>query len=108
MGPPSPSLCEAVMLRSDTNHRTNSSLDELAAFLNCAIPGSPGHDRYRRRRILRRAFNQPVRIDHINQHVTFGVAAADDLHLLEEQRTPLPKHIVALLHLALEMDRPDL
>src|SRR5258708_3156052 len=62
------------------------SLNELAAFLNRGVAGSPGHDRHRGRRILRRPVNQLVRIDHINQDVPLGVAAADDLHLLEEER----------------------
>src|SRR6202140_1821984 len=84
------------------------SLNELAAFLNRGIAGAPRHDRHRRRRILRRAFDQLVGIDHIDQHVALGVAAPNDLHFLEEERTALPEHIVALLHLALEMDRADL
>src|SRR6266403_1952840 len=84
------------------------SLNELAAFLNRGIAGAPRHDRHRRRRILRRTFDQLVGIDHIDQHVALGVAAANDLHFLEERRTALPEHIVALLHLALEMDRADL
>ena len=37
-----------------------------------------------------------------------AVAAAHDLHLLEDQRAPLAEHVVALRQLALERDRPDL
>src|SRR6267142_1475013 len=84
------------------------SLNEFATFRNRAIGGSPGHDRHRGRRILRRSFDQLVGINHIDQYIPLGVAAANDLHLLEEQRAPLPEHIVALLHLALEVDWTDL
>src|SRR5882757_6114347 len=84
------------------------SLNELAALLNRAVSGTPRHDRYRRGRILRRAFDELVGIHHIDQYIPFGVAAADDLHLLEEQRAPLPKHVLALLRLGLEADRADL
>src|ERR1700686_723334 len=83
-------------------------LDELATFLHRAIGCPPGHDRYRGGGILRRTVDQSVRIDHVDQHVPLGVAAADDLHLLEKQRAALAEHIVALPHLVLEMDRADL
>ena len=60
-------------------------LDEFTAFLNRGIGRPPRHDRYRGRRVFRRTFDQPVRIDHVDQHVALGVAATDDLHFLEEQ-----------------------
>src|SRR5271166_1143072 len=84
------------------------SLDEVAAFLHLAVRRAPGHDGHTRCRVLRRALDQLVRIDHVDQHVALGVAATHDLHLLEEQRAALPEHVVGLLQLALEADRADL
>src|SRR5262245_39489091 len=83
-------------------------LNELTAFLHRGVGASPGHDRHRGGGVFRRAFDQPVRIDHVDEHVALGVAAADDLHLLEEQRAALAEHVVALLQLVLEADRADL
>src|SRR5216683_3101563 len=83
-------------------------LNELSAFLHGGVSPAPWHDRHRRSRVLRRPLDQLVGIDHVDERVPLGVAAANDLHLLEEQRAPLPEHIVALLQLALEMDRTDL
>src|SRR5207247_8894754 len=62
------------------------------------------HDRHGRRRVFRRTLDQLVRIDHVDQHIAPDVAAAHDLHLLEEQRAALPKHIVALRKLFLDAD----
>src|SRR5579863_3521875 len=83
-------------------------LDEFAAFLHSGIDRPPRHDRHRRSRVLGGALDQLVRINHIDQHVPLPVAAAYDLHLLEEKRSTLPEHVVALRHLVLEMDRADL
>src|ERR1700690_3270841 len=98
-----------VRARFPPSARLNSSLirllDELTAFLNHRIAGSPGHDGYRGGRILGRTFDQPVRINHVDQNVPLCVAAAHDLHLLEEERAPLPEHVVALFHLVLETNR---
>src|SRR4029450_11623453 len=85
----------------------HSLRDEISAFLHLVVC-SPWHDRYRGRRILGRAFDDAVGIDHINEHVAFHIAAARDLHLLEKQRAPLPEHVVTLLELGLEADRADL
>src|SRR6185295_3422724 len=49
-----------------------------------------------------------VRVAQIDEHIALGIAAADDLHLLEEQRTPLAVNLIALLELALERNRSDL
>src|SRR5882757_1037872 len=83
-------------------------LNELAALLHGGIARAPGHDRHRRGGVFRRAVDQPVRIDHVDQHVALGIATAHDLHLLEEQRAALAEHVVALAHFILEADRPDL
>src|SRR5258708_3204697 len=114
---PNPTRPASTRLALDRRRRNSISwsfwslaalLDELATFLHRAIGCPPGHDRYRGGGILRRAVDQSVRIDHVDQHVPLGVAAADDLHLLEEQRAALAEHIVALPHLVLEVDRADL
>jgi hypothetical protein len=82
-------------------------LDEILAALDLVIL-SPRHDRHRRRGILRRAFDQTVGIDHIDQHSALCVAATHDLHLFQEKRAAFAKHIVALRELRLEADRADL
>jgi hypothetical protein len=79
----------------------------VCALLHTVL-GAPRHDRHGRGRVLRRPFDQLVRIDHIDEHVPLGVAAAHDLHLLEEQRTTLAKHVVALREFRLEADGTDL
>src|ERR1041385_3688074 len=82
-------------------------LDEVPALLNLiALP--PRHDWHRGGRVLRRALDDAVRVDHVDQHVPLRVAAAHDLHLLEEQRAALTEHVLALLELRLEADRADL
>src|SRR5262245_28077056 len=84
-----------------------SLLDEVRAALHL-VARAPRHDWDRGGRVLRRAFDEPVGIDHVDQHVALDVAAAHDLHLLEEQRAALAKNVLALLELGLDADRPDL
>src|SRR4051794_8444837 len=93
--------------RSSARAEGASLLHPLRTFRNVAAC-APRHDRHRGGRILRRAFDQPVRIDHIDEHVPLCVAAADDLHLLEEQRAAPSEYIVALFELGRDLDRADL
>src|SRR6202012_4098609 len=87
--------------------RKSRLLNEVAALFDRGT-GAPRHERHRARRVLRRAVDELVGINHVNQYVPLGVTATHDLHLLEEHRAALPEHIAALLHLVLEMDRPVL
>src|SRR5689334_19489233 len=95
-------------VKAESSRPAPNLLNELTAFLHRGVGDSPGHDRHRGSGIFRRALDQLVRVDHVDQHVALGVAAADDLHLLEEQRAALAEHVVALLQLVLESDRADL
>src|SRR5262245_61525912 len=52
-------------------------LDEFTAFLNRGLGRPPGHDRHRGGRVFGRTFDQLVRIDHVDQHVALGIAAAN-------------------------------
>ncbi len=74
---------------------SNSLLHPISALLHL-VAAAPRHDRHRRCGVLRRALDQLVGIDHVDQHIALGVAASHDLHLLEEQRAALAKHILAL------------
>src|SRR5262245_25930813 len=69
--------------QSTTWDRCGSIRNVIATFLR-SIAAAPRHDGYGRGRILRRAFDNPVRVNHVNQDVPLGVAAPYDLHLLEE------------------------
>ena len=66
--------------------------------------GAPGADRDRRRRILRTAFDDLIGIDHVDEHVAPGVAASDDMHAFEEERTLLAEHLIALREFGGESD----
>src|SRR5262245_57112716 len=82
-------------------------LDEIGAALDLVVR-APRHDRHRGGRVLRRAFDEAVGIHHVDQDVALDVAAAHDLHLLEEQRAAFAEDVVALLELGLDADRPNL
>src|SRR5665213_868472 len=82
-------------------------LHPIRAFLYDGV-GAPGHDRHSGRGILRRTLDDAIAIDHIDQYVALGVAAPHDLHLFEEQRAALAKHILALHEFFLDLDRPNL
>src|SRR5215210_1933562 len=69
---------------------------------------APGHERHGGCGILRRALDNAVAVDQINQHIALRVAAADDLHLLEEERPALAVDLVTLLEFILDGDRADL
>jgi hypothetical protein len=71
----------------------------------CYGSASPRHDRYRRGRVLRRPFDDPVAINHVHEDISFHVATANDLHFLEEERAAFSKHILALLKFRFEGDR---
>ena len=85
--------------------RRFSSVDPIGAPLDLRGP-TPRHDRDRGGRILRRAFDQLVGVDHVDQHIAFGITAAHDLHPLEEQGAAPTKHVLPLLQFPLEVNRP--
>src|SRR5215475_11432624 len=62
-----------------------SPLDPIPALLDLAVR-PPGHDRHGGGRVLRRALDQLVGIDHVDEDISLDVAAAHDLHALEEKR----------------------
>ena len=58
-------------------------LQKIFAMLDL-IARSPRHDRHSRGGVLRRAFNETVGIDHVDEHIALAVTAAHDLHLFEK------------------------
>src|ERR1700722_10782042 len=85
--------------------RPSTSANKIGAFLDIVRPSSPGFNRNARRGVLRRAFDELVAVSHIHQYIPFCVAPSDDLHFLEEERSALAEHHVALRELFLELDR---
>ena len=57
---------------------------------------------------MRRAFDHAVGEHHVDEGVPLRIAAAHDLHLLEEQRAAQAEDVLTLLELLLDADRPDL
>src|SRR6202048_238722 len=68
----------------------------------------PGHDRNAADTVLRAAFDDPVAIGHIDQHVALLVEEAHDLQGLEDKAAPLVEDALAILDFALDLDRADL
>ena len=68
----------------------------------------PAHDRNRADTVLRAAFDDPVAVGHIDQHVALLVEEAHDLQRLEDEAAPLVEDALAILDFALDLDRADL
>src|SRR6266436_9633653 len=68
----------------------------------------PGHDRNAADAILRAAFDDPVAVGHIDQHVALLVEEAHDLKRLEDEAASLVEDALAILDFALDLDRADL
>src|SRR3984893_119610 len=68
----------------------------------------PAHDRNRADAVLRAAFDDPVAVGHIDQHVALLVEEAHDLKRLEDEAAPLVEDALAILDFALDLDRADL
>jgi EAL domain-containing protein (putative c-di-GMP-specific phosphodiesterase class I) len=86
------------------NERLPPSVHKIGALLDVGRPSAPGFNRNAGRRIFRRAFDQLVAVRHVHQHIPFCVASSDDLHFLEENRSTLAEHNIALRELCLELD----
>jgi hypothetical protein len=80
--------------------------DPVRALCNCTT--SPRHDRYRRGRILWRALDYPVAIDHVDENITLHITSADDLHFFEKERASFSEDILTLFEFLLERDRAHL
>src|SRR6266436_8742985 len=68
----------------------------------------PGHDRNAADAILRAAFDDPVAVGHIDQHVALLVEEAHDLKRLEDEAASLVEDALAIFDFALDLDRADL
>src|SRR5205823_1430538 len=68
----------------------------------------PAHDRDAADAVLRAAFDNPVAVGHIDQHVPLTVEEPDDLKGLEDEAAPLVENALTVLDLADDLDRPDL
>src|SRR6202049_3930102 len=68
----------------------------------------PAHDRNSADAVLRAAFDDPVAVGDIDQHVALLVEEAHDLKRLEDEAAPLVEDALAILDLADDLDRADL
>src|SRR6266481_7840662 len=67
-----------------------------------------GHDRNAADAVLRAAFDDPIAVRHIDQHVALHVEEAHDLKRLEDEAASLVEDALAILDFALDLDRADL
>src|SRR6185437_3466331 len=60
----------------------------------------PTHDRHGADGVLGAAFDHPVAVGHVHEHVALAVVEAHDVQALEHQATALIEHALAILQLA--------
>jgi hypothetical protein len=80
----------------------------LASRLPSDLWFRPAHNRNRADAVLWAAFDDPVAVGHIDQHVALLVEEAHDLKRLEDEAAPLVEDTLAILDFALDLDRADL
>jgi hypothetical protein len=80
----------------------------LASRLPSDLWFRPAHNRNRADAVLRAAFDDPIAVSHIDQHVALLVEEAHDLQRLEKQAAPLVENALAIRDFALDLDRADL
>src|ERR1700757_207628 len=80
----------------------------LASRLPSDLSFRPAHDRNRADAVLRAAFDDPVAVGHIDQHIALVVKEANDLKRLEDEAAPLVKDTLAVLDFLFDLDRADL
>src|SRR3984893_5406149 len=68
----------------------------------------PVHNRNRADAILGAAFDDPVAVGHIDQHVALAVKEANDLKRLEDEAAPFVENALTILNLAVDLDRANL